>query len=88
MSYPTGSAVPAPFPAAVSGMLRADTLVVVHHDDTVSRFTDVTYTLGRTGLRVRDRDGSERVFARHDVLTTHVVLAHRRARRSEQGLAA
>ncbi|GAB1641020.1 hypothetical protein KRMM14A1259_14430 [Krasilnikovia sp. MM14-A1259] len=68
-------------------MLPADELLVVHHDDTVSRFTDVTYTLGRHGLRVRTADGRETEFARHEVLTTYVRLAHR-ARRRDQGLAA
>jgi len=53
-------------------MLRADELTVVHHDDTVSQFTDVTYTLGRDGLRVVTAAGCERYFPRHEVLTTHV----------------
>lgn len=54
-------------------MLRADELTVVHHDDTVSRFTDVTYTLGREGLRVITASGDEKAFPWHDVLTTHAV---------------
>jgi hypothetical protein len=54
-------------------MLKADELTVVHHDDTVSRFTDVTYTLGRDGLRVVTAAGDEKAFDRHDVLTTHAV---------------
>jgi len=53
-------------------MQRADELTVVHHDDTVSRFLDVTYTLGRDGLRLITGDGAERHFASHEVLTTHV----------------
>ena len=57
-------------------MQRADELTVVHHDDTVSRFHDVKYTLGRDGLRLIAGDGRERHFARHEVLTTH---AERRA---------
>jgi hypothetical protein len=52
-------------------MQRADELTVVHHDDTVSRFLDVTYTLGRDGLRLVTGDGAERHFPRHEVLTTH-----------------
>ncbi len=52
-------------------MLRADELTVVHHDDTVSRFTDVRYILSREGLRLITAGGGERHFARHDVLTTH-----------------
>ena len=52
------------------GMLRADELTVVHHDDTVSRFTDVTYTIGREGLRVITATGDEKAFPQHDVLTT------------------
>jgi len=59
-------------------MLRADELTVVHHDDTVSRFTDVTYTLNRDGLRVLTANGDERAFPVHDVLTTHARLAHDR----------
>jgi hypothetical protein len=54
-------------------MLRADTLTVVHHDDTVSRFTDVTYTISREGLRVITATGDEKAFPRHDVLTTHAL---------------
>ena len=54
-------------------MLKADELTVVHHDDTVSRFTDVTYTIGREGLRVVTAAGDEKAFPRHDVLTTHVL---------------
>jgi hypothetical protein len=54
----------------VTGMLRADELTVVHHDDTVSHFTDVTYTMGREGLRVITATGDEKAFPQHDVLTT------------------
>ena len=57
-------------------MQRADELLVVHHDDTVSSFTDVHYTLDRHGLRVISADGTEQEFPRHEVLTTHVLLAH------------
>jgi hypothetical protein len=60
-----------------TAMLRADELTVVHHDDTVSLFTDVTYMLDRQGLRVLTATGDETAFGRHDVLTTHVRLAHR-----------
>ena len=59
-------------------MLRADALTVVHHDDTVSEFTDVTYTLCRDGLLVITACGAQQTFAGHDVLTTHVRLAHQR----------
>ncbi|GAA3341469.1 hypothetical protein GCM10020358_32930 [Amorphoplanes nipponensis] len=58
-------------------MQRADELTIVHHDDTVSRFTDVTYTLTREGLRLLTAAGDEKAFPGHDVLTTHVRLAHR-----------
>jgi hypothetical protein len=54
----------------VTGMLRADELTVVHHDDTFSHFTDVTYTIGRVGLRVITATGDEKAFPQHDVLTT------------------
>ena len=57
-------------------MQQADELTVVHHDDTVSRFRDVTYTLGREGLRLVTGDGQERRFPSHEFLTTH---ARRRA---------
>lgn len=59
-------------------MLRADSLTVIHHDDTVSEFTDVTYTLGRDGLLVITACGAQKTFAGHDVLTTHVRLTHQR----------
>ena len=54
-------------------MLRADELTVVHHDDTVSRFTDVVYTIGREQIRVISASGDERTFPRHEVLMTQVV---------------
>jgi hypothetical protein len=54
-------------------MLRADELTVVHHDDTISRFHDVTYTISREGLRVITANGDEKAFPRHDVLTTHAL---------------
>lgn len=57
-------------------MLRADELTIVHHDDTVSHFTDVTYTLNREGLRLLTATGDEKAFPGHDVLTTYVLLAH------------
>ena len=69
-------------------MLRADELTVVHHDDTVSRFTDVCYTLGRRGLRVVTACGREYVFARHDVLTTHARTAAATARRGAHAMVA
>jgi len=53
-------------------MLQADELTVVRHDDTEIRFTNVSYTLTRDGLRVVTAAGGERYFPRHDVLTTHV----------------
>ncbi|MBU2664250.1 hypothetical protein KOI35_12175 [Actinoplanes bogorensis] len=56
-------------------MLEAHELTVVHHDDTVSRFLDVRYTLGRDGLRVVTESG-ERHFPPHEILHTH---AKRRA---------
>jgi hypothetical protein len=59
-----------------TAMLRADELTVVHHDDTVSSFTDVTYTLSRQGLRVLTATGDEKAFPGHDVLTTHARTAH------------
>lgn len=59
-------------------MLRADELMVVHHDDTTSMFMDVTYALDREGLRVITAGGDEKTFPGHDVLTTHARLTHRR----------
>ncbi|MEV4350874.1 hypothetical protein AB0J83_40985 [Actinoplanes sp. NPDC049596] len=53
-------------------MISADELTVVHHDDTVSRFTDVRYMLNRDGLRLVTAGGVERHFASNEVLTTHV----------------
>ena len=60
-------------------MQRADELTVVHHDDTVSRFLDVTYTLSRDGLRLVTAMGDERLIPRHDMLTTHVRTTNARA---------
>jgi len=69
-------------------MLRADELTVVHHDDTVHRFTDVRYTLSRRGLRVVLATGEEILFPQHDVLTTHVRTAARSGARQEYDIAA
>ena len=52
-------------------MQRADELTVVHHDDSESRFLDVTYTLARDGLWLITGDGAARHFPSHEVLTTH-----------------
>jgi hypothetical protein len=68
----------------VSTVLRADALTVVHHDDTTSEFTDVTYALDREGLRVVTACGDEKAFPLHDVLTTHVRLTHQRRPRTER----
>ncbi len=59
-------------------MHRADELTVVHHDDSTSRFTDVTYLLDRAGLRVFTAGGAEKAFGAHDILTTYVLLTHQR----------
>lgn len=48
-------------------MPHADTLDVVHHDDTRTRFTDVRYELHRDGIRIWSADG-EHAFT--DVLMT------------------
>jgi hypothetical protein len=69
-------------------MLRADELTVVHHDDTVHRFTDVRYTLGRLGLRVVLASGEEILFPQHDVLTTHARTAARAEGRAAYAIAA
>ena len=52
-------------------MISADELTVVHHDDTVSQFVNVRYTLGRDGLRLVTAGGTERHFAPNEILTTH-----------------
>jgi hypothetical protein len=57
-------------------MIRADELTVVHHDDTVSIFTDVTYMLSRDGLTVVSASGDEQAFPGHDVLTVHAHCVH------------
>jgi len=56
-------------------MLRADELTVVHHDDSVSRFSDVRYSLGRRGLHVVLATGEEVVFPAHEILTTRADAA-------------
>jgi hypothetical protein len=71
----------------VTAMLRADELTVVHHDDTTSRFTDVTYALDRAGLRVITAAGDEKAFPGHDVLTTHARLTHQRRPRADRRIA-
>lgn len=57
-------------------MQHADTLTVVHHDDTRTRYTDVRYVLHRHGVRVYSSAG-EHDFT--DVLTTHAYRRRARA---------
>src|SRR6266540_1053872 len=38
-------------------MPHADTLTVVHHDDTRTRYQDVRYELHRDGIRIWSEDG-------------------------------
>jgi hypothetical protein len=49
-------------------MPHADTLTVVHHDDTSTRFTDVRYQLVRDGIRIWSDEGEH---ALTDILMTH-----------------
>jgi hypothetical protein len=49
-------------------MQHADTLTVVHHDDTETRYRNVRYALGRDGIRIQTAKG-EHAFT--DILTTH-----------------
>jgi hypothetical protein len=69
-------------------MLRADELTVVHHDDSVSLFTDVRYTLGRAGLHVVLATGEEIRFASHEVLTTRADSAARTDEKTAYAIAA
>ncbi|BEL10523.1 hypothetical protein Q0Z83_087140 [Actinoplanes sichuanensis] len=48
-------------------MPHADTLDVVHHDDTRTRFKDVRYQLHRNGIRIWSADGEHAIT---DVLMT------------------
>jgi hypothetical protein len=38
-------------------MPHADTLTVIHHDDTRTRYTDVAYQLTHDGIRIWTTDG-------------------------------
>jgi hypothetical protein len=49
-------------------MPHADTLTVVHHDDTRTRYTDVRYQLMRDGIRIWSEEGE---LAITDILMTH-----------------
>jgi hypothetical protein len=59
-------------------MPHADTLTVVHHDDTRTRYTDVRYQLIRDGIRIWSADGE---LAITDILMTH---AYRQRGAAEQ----
>ncbi|GGK95201.1 hypothetical protein [Mangrovihabitans endophyticus] len=50
-------------------MPHADTLTVVHHDDTRSRYKDVRYELHRDGIRIWSDRGE--LLALTDILMTH-----------------
>src|SRR4029450_2752570 len=49
-------------------MPHADTLTVVHHDDTRTRYKDVRYQLVRDGIRIWSDEGEH---ALTDILMTH-----------------
>ena len=42
-------------------MPHADTLTVVHHDDTRTRYEDVRYELHRNGIRIWSSDGEHAI---------------------------
>jgi hypothetical protein len=42
-------------------MTLANSLTIKHDDDTVTKYTDVRYTLTREGVRVIAADGDEKV---------------------------
>ena len=48
-------------------MPHADTLTVVHHDDTRTRYEDVHYQLFRDGIRIWTEDGEHAI---KDILMT------------------
>ena len=55
--------------------LHADELVIVEHNDTEHRHTDVHYTLGTAGLTtctIIDPATGETIEQYDDILTTHV----------------
>jgi hypothetical protein len=56
-------------------MLHADTLTVVHHDDTRTRYQDVRYELLRDGIRIWAEDGEHAIT---DILMTQA-YRHREA---------
>jgi hypothetical protein len=49
-------------------MPHADTLTVVHHDDTRTRYQDVRYQLIRNGIKIWSADGEHAIT---DILMTH-----------------
>lgn len=42
-------------------MPHADTLTVVHHDDTRTKYEDVHYELHRNGIRIWSSDGEHAI---------------------------
>jgi len=58
-------------------MPHADTLTVVHHDDTRTRFKDVRYQLHRGGIRIWSADGE------HDVTDVLMTQAYRQRTATE-----
>jgi alpha-glucosidase (family GH31 glycosyl hydrolase) len=49
-------------------MPHADTLTVVHHDDTRNCYKDVHYQLVRNGIRIWSDEGE---YSFTDIFTTH-----------------
>jgi hypothetical protein len=58
-------------------MPHADTLTVVHHDDTRTRYHDVRYELIRDGIRIWSEDGE------HDITDILMTQAYRQREATE-----
>jgi hypothetical protein len=54
-------------------MPHADTLTVIHHDDTRTQFSDARYQLHRDGIRIWTADGEHTIT---DVLMTQANRQH------------
>jgi hypothetical protein len=56
-------------------LMPANTLTVVHHDDSTTDYDDVRYELTTAGVRILDATG-ETTLPQHQVLTVHATRRH------------
>lgn len=57
-------------------LMPANTLTVVHNDDSTTDYDDVRYELTAAGVRILDATGGDTLLPQHQVLTVHATRRH------------